>query len=99
VDNFEPDEQIHAFVQQHGVLSKTRVVLHCMLSQQRGPYAASRLARWFTRRLQSGALGASQHVPTVLVMDGGYRGFRREFEGRPELFDNLRGQPLARLTS
>ena len=86
-------------MQQHGVLSKTRVVLHCMLSQQRGPYAASRLARWFTRRLQSGALGASQHVPTVLVMDGGYRGFRREFEGRPELFDNLRGQPLARLTS
>jgi Cdc25 family phosphatase len=48
---------------------KTRVVLHCMLSQQRGPRCAARLAQ----RLQDRGL----QQPAVLVMSGGWQKFSR----------------------
>lgn len=46
-----------------------RVVLHCMLSQQRGPYAARRLA---SRLGQAG-----RALPHVLVMQGGFQRWAR----------------------
>jgi len=47
-----------------------RVVFHCMFSQQRGPVAAS----LFAAKLQGGV-----EQPEVLVLSGGWRGWRREF--------------------
>ncbi|KAL4444898.1 hypothetical protein ABPG77_003948 [Micractinium sp. CCAP 211/92] len=48
------------------------VVVHCYLSQQRGPYCAQRLAE----RLE--AQGCTS--PEVCVMAGGWKRFRRELE-------------------
>jgi Cdc25 family phosphatase len=56
---------------------KTRVVLHCMLSQQRGPRCAARLAQ----RLQERGL----QQPAVLVMSGGWQRFSRMYGDDPDL--------------
>ncbi|KAI7842363.1 hypothetical protein COHA_004003 [Chlorella ohadii] len=48
------------------------VIVHCYLSQQRGPYCAQRLAE----RLE--AQGCSE--PEICVMAGGWKRFRRELE-------------------
>ncbi|CAG9464856.1 unnamed protein product [Pedinophyceae sp. YPF-701] len=47
----------------------TTVVVHCMFSQQRGPFAALRLLE----RVKE--LSGSGHVPEVLVLRGGFRAF------------------------
>lgn len=56
---------------------KSRVVLHCMLSQQRGPRCAARLAQ----RLQD--RGLTQ--PSVLVMSGGWSRFSRLYGDNADL--------------
>lgn len=56
---------------------KTRVVLHCMLSQQRGPRCAARLAQ----RLQDRGL----QEPAVLVMNGGWQKFSRMYGDNADL--------------
>ncbi|GBF98270.1 hypothetical protein Rsub_10933 [Raphidocelis subcapitata] len=68
VDNFNDDAGIDELVETH-LEGKERVVVHCMLSQQRGPFAARRLAM----RLQQ--LG--RPLPNVLVMQGGFQRWRR----------------------
>lgn len=58
------------------------VILHCMRSQTRGPYAAHLLA-------QSPALPSGVQIR---VMKGGFQGWWRQFKGRGELFENLEGR-------
>ncbi|GAA5991875.1 hypothetical protein JCM10908_002251 [Rhodotorula pacifica] len=55
------------------------LILHCMRSQTRGPYAAHLLA-------QSPALPPGVEVR---VMKGGFQGWWRLYKGRRELFENL----------
>ncbi|GAA5970301.1 hypothetical protein JCM8115_003693 [Rhodotorula mucilaginosa] len=57
------------------------IILHCMRSQTRGPYAAHLLA-------QSPALPPGVQIR---VMKGGFQGWWRQFKGRRELFENLEG--------
>lgn len=68
VDNFNDDHTIDELVETH-LEGKERVIVHCMLSQQRGPFAARRLAS----RLQQ--LG--KPLPHVLVMQGGFSRWAR----------------------
>jgi len=49
--------------------NKSRVIVHCMLSQVRGPRAAAQLAARLSER------GCTQ--PAVLVMEGGWSKFGR----------------------
>jgi hypothetical protein len=42
-ENFYQDEDVDAFIKEH-LKDKTLVVVHCMLSRQRGPFCAR---RWF----------------------------------------------------
>ncbi|KWU43289.1 Rhodanese-like protein [Rhodotorula sp. JG-1b] len=57
------------------------IILHCMRSQTRGPYAAHLLA-------QSPALPRGVQIR---VMKGGFQGWWRQFKGRGDLFENLEG--------
>ena len=57
------------------------IILHCMRSQTRGPYAAHLLAH-------SPALPPGVQIR---VMKGGFQGWWRQFKGRRELFENLEG--------
>ncbi|KAI8467529.1 MAG: Rhodanese-like protein [Monoraphidium minutum] len=68
VDNFNDTDGIDELVDKH-LDGKERVVVHCMLSQQRGPYAARRLAG---RLAQLG-----KPLPYVLVMQGGFSRWAR----------------------
>lgn len=68
VDRFEDSAEIDELVETH-LDGKERVVLHCMLSQQRGPHAARRLA---SRLAQLG-----KPLPGVLVMQGGFSRWAR----------------------
>lgn len=55
------------------------VIVHCMRSRTRGPYAAHLLAH-------------SPDLPArvqVRVLTGGFQGWWRRFQGRSELFENL----------
>jgi len=74
-DEAAVDQLIDTSLQQ-----KTRVVLHCMLSQQRGPRCAARLAQ----RLQERGL----QQPAVLVMSGGWSRFSRMYGDNPELVEH-----------
>lgn len=58
------------------------IIVHCYLSQQRGPYCAQRLAE----RLE--AQGGT--MPEVCVMSGGWRRFKRELQEEDfELVEDL----------
>ena len=75
-----PSERFHADADADAIVaqlrSKTRVVFHCMFSQQRGPFCAAR----FAARLRGGAAAAGAGgSPQVLVLHGGWRGFSRAF--------------------
>jgi rhodanese-related sulfurtransferase len=58
------------------------VVVHCYLSQQRGPTAARRLAAALAARGRAGA-------PAVAVLAHGWRRFGRMFAGDAELVENV----------
>ena len=67
-DRFCSDADIDDLIDSH-LQSKSRVVLHCMMSQIRGPRCAHRLS---SRLLDRGTL-----QPNVLVMSGGFQRFSR----------------------
>lgn len=75
---FSNDTAVDALIDQQ-LAGKGRVVVHCMLSQQRGPRCASRLAA----RLQERGLVQ----PAVLVMAGGFQKFARLYGDNPELVE------------
>ncbi|GAA5881117.1 hypothetical protein JCM3774_000878 [Rhodotorula dairenensis] len=55
------------------------VIVHCMRSQTRGPYAAHLLA----------TSPDLPHGVQVRVLKGGFQGWWKRFQGRSELFENL----------
>ncbi|POY73802.1 hypothetical protein BMF94_3343 [Rhodotorula taiwanensis] len=57
------------------------LILHCMRSQTRGPYAAHLLAE--SPSLPEGV--------DVRILKGGFQGWYRQFKGRKEMFENLEG--------
>ncbi|GAA5861519.1 hypothetical protein JCM8547_008058 [Rhodosporidiobolus lusitaniae] len=59
--------------------SLRRVILHCMRSQTRGPYAAYLLSR---------AATLPRNVE-VKILEGGFSGWYRRYKGRKELFENM----------
>jgi Cdc25 family phosphatase len=65
---------------------KSRVVVHCFLSQQRGPRCAARLAQ----RLQERGL-----TQQVLVMSGGWQRFSRLYGSDPQLVEGQHGTGTA----
>mmetsp|Transcript_13861 Transcript_13861/g.24286 ORF Transcript_13861/g.24286 Transcript_13861/m.24286 type:complete len:145 (-) Transcript_13861:456-890(-) len=56
-----------------------RVVVHCMLSQIRGPRCANHLAALFTRQAAA-SVGAGAPVPEVIVLSGGWAQWSHEYE-------------------
>lgn len=69
-ESFRSDAQVDAFLQQHVTENVDKVVVHCQLSQQRGPRAAARIIE----RLQA---GASTSQPAIVVMRTGFSGFEQ----------------------
>lgn len=78
-EHFSEDAAVDQLIDT-ALAGKTRVVVHCMLSQQRGPRCAARLAQ----RLQD--RGMVQ--PSVLVMSGGWSKFVRLYGDNPELVEH-----------
>lgn len=79
-DRFEDDSSVDAIIAEHCV-GKDRVVVHCMMSQKRGPYCANRLAE----RLQVSDLALK---PDVLILSGGYEKFGRLYSHDAELCED-----------
>lgn len=77
-DQFGDDAAVDWLIDRH-LAGKSRVVVHCMLSQQRGPRCAARLSQ----RLADRGLAA----PAVLVMSGGFRRFAHIYGGDPNLVE------------
>ncbi len=79
-DRFYPDSAADKVVTAVLRTSPTRVVFHCMFSQQRGPFCASR----FAARLPAG-----QALPEVLILHGGWKGWRKAFGDNAALTEGL----------
>ncbi|GAA5926106.1 hypothetical protein JCM3775_005206 [Rhodotorula graminis] len=80
--HFRSDRDVERVIQQHitpRLPALRTVVLHCMRSQTRGPYAASLLQR-------SPALPPNLDV---VVLEGGFQGWLRRYRGDKRLFENL----------
>lgn len=86
-DRFYPDSAADKVVTAVLRTSPTRVVFHCMFSQQRGPFCASR----FAARLPAvaGEQNAPQALPEVLVLHGGWKGWSRAFGDNAALTEGL----------
>jgi len=72
-------ERIGAVLEEHG--GKETIVVHCMMSQMRGPTCATMLVQ---------AMNAAE-VPwraNVVVMTGGFRQFRYSYGGRADLISD-----------
>ena len=74
-DRFYPDSAADKVVSALLKSAPKRVVFHCMLSQQRGPFAAGR----FAARLGAAASPATAVLPEVLVLQGGWKAWRRAY--------------------
>ena len=72
-EQFRDPQLLDIIISQHCATPITKVVVHCMFSQQRGPQAASRLAQRLAER------GLQQ--PAVSVMRGGFRDFAATYSG------------------
>lgn len=98
VSLFEDDDDVEEFVKDILATEPTppeRIVFHCMLSQQRGPFAARR----FLSRL--GALVAEEDeegqqeetakglvIPEVSILNGGFNRFQSLFKNDKDLVEN-----------
>ncbi|GAA5821668.1 hypothetical protein JCM3770_004761 [Rhodotorula araucariae] len=83
-DKFRTDHAVERVIQQHIAprLPQLRtVIVHCMRSQTRGPYAAHLLAR-------SPALPPNVDV---VVLEGGFQGWLRRYRGEKALFEGMAG--------
>ena len=85
-DRFYPDSAADKVVTAVLRTAPTRVVFHCMFSQQRGPFAASR----FAARLPAVAPAESvTALPQVHVLQGGWKGWRHAFGDNAALTEGL----------
>eukprot|EP00891_Asterochloris_glomerata_P008573 jgi/Astpho2/8573/Aster-x1531 len=80
VDAFEDDDEVDSIIDKQ-LKGKEQVVVHCALSQQRGPFAARRLASRLAAR--------DQALPKVQVLEHGFGGFVRKFSKDPELCEGV----------
>ncbi|GAA5845076.1 hypothetical protein JCM9279_005426 [Rhodotorula babjevae] len=83
--HFRSDQDVERVIAQHispRLPALRTVILHCMRSQTRGPYAASLLQR--SPALPPGV--------DVVVLEGGFQGWLRRYRGEQALFENLEGQ-------
>ena len=69
VENFDNIESLDGLIERHLGEEIERVVLHCMLSQERGPHAARRLAERLSQ------LGRGR--PKVCVLANGFSRWRQ----------------------
>jgi Cdc25 family phosphatase len=81
-ERFADDAAVDQLIDK-ALADKSRVVVHCMLSQQRGPRCAARLAQ----RMQERGL----QQPSVLVMSGGWSRFDRLYGDNADLVDRPEG--------
>lgn len=81
-ERFADDAAVDQLIDK-ALADKSRVVVHCMLSQQRGPRCAARLAQ----RMQERGL----QQPSVLVMSGGWSRFDRMYGDNAELVERPEG--------
>ncbi|GAA6007632.1 hypothetical protein JCM10207_006417 [Rhodosporidiobolus poonsookiae] len=84
---FRNEESLDRLIQRHILPhpSLRTIVVHCMRSQTRGPYAAYLLSR---------APSLPKNVD-VVILEGGFQGWLARFRGRGELFEGLLGQDEA----
>eukprot|EP00803_Ostreobium_quekettii_P007139 evm.model.scf_1866.4 EVM.evm.TU.scf_1866.4 scf_1866:25197-26091(-) len=76
-DHFDDDAEVDAIIKEHCV-NKDRVVVHCMMSQRRGPACAARLAD----RVLASDLDPK---PTVFVLTSGFQKFGQLYSHDPDL--------------
>eukprot|EP00798_Chlamydomonas_sp_ICE-L_P021449 gene21449-28419_t len=77
-DRFYQEEDIDTVISQYCTPPITKVVVHCMFSEQRGPRCAMRLVR---RLNELQAAGSLPFMPSVFVLRGGWKGFYRSYQG------------------
>lgn len=80
--HFHNDSRIDAFILEHLHDGIEEVIVHCYLSQQRGPFAASRLARRLKDLNREGQ-------PTIFVMSKGFRRFGMLYGTNPQLCEDF----------
>ncbi|KAG2489300.1 hypothetical protein HYH03_012132 [Edaphochlamys debaryana] len=73
------DQHIDGLIEEHRLLDRDMVVVHCMFSQQRGPRTALRLHKHLQDR-------GGIH-PTVYVLRGGWTNFHRLYRGEKDLVE------------
>eukprot|EP00884_Botryococcus_braunii_P012906 jgi/Botrbrau1/21616/Bobra.43_1s0020.1 len=76
VDTFQDDDEVDKVIEHH-LKSKDLAIVHCQLSQQRGPFAAKRLAS----RLQAAGVDQLQ----VQVLQGGFERWSQIYGDDPKL--------------
>ena len=84
-DRFYPDSAADKVVSAVLRTAPTRVVFHCMFSQQRGPFCASR----FAARLPAAAPAEGASLPEVFVLQGGWKGWRNAFGDNATLTEGV----------
>ncbi|GAA5978929.1 hypothetical protein JCM11641_000097 [Rhodosporidiobolus odoratus] len=84
---FQSEDKLSAVVDRHirPRPNLRTIIVHCMRSQTRGPYAAYLLSH-------SPSLPANIDV---VILEGGFSGWYRRFKGRKELFEGLLNQEEA----
>lgn len=76
-DNFRRPEGLDAIIEAHCGPSVQNVVIHCALSQVRGPRAANSLA--------DALLAHGRTLPSIRVLQGGFIHFAKQFHDNPSL--------------
>ncbi|GAA5837543.1 hypothetical protein JCM11251_002010 [Rhodosporidiobolus azoricus] len=81
---FRDERKLKRLIEEHIASrpSLKTVIVHCMRSQTRGPYAAHLLS-------QSPSLPSTVRV---VILEGGFQEWYRKFKGRKELFEGLLGE-------
>jgi Cdc25 family phosphatase len=81
---FYDDAVLDQVIDGHCAKAST-IVVHCMLSQVRGPKSARLLAA----RLEDHRDAGSAAGPTVVVLRGGFQRFCQMYQSDPELVQDL----------
>ncbi|KAF5830387.1 rhodanese domain phosphatase [Dunaliella salina] len=82
-ENFYDESAVNKIIDEHlNGPSTERVVVHCMLSQVRGPRSAKALASALEKRGRAGQ-------PAVLVLSGGWESFSAVYRSEPDLIQRL----------
>ncbi len=78
------EDKVESLVSSSELKDKQRVILHCQLSQQRGPKAARIYAETKAKAANGGA-----NEQEVLVLRDGFGGFGPKFKNDPALVEKF----------